>query len=164
MPAQKRHKTDYAGVYFIWGTHRVSHKPEKIFYITYRKKGKLIDEKIGRASEDMTPARASNRRALRMAGKEPSNAERRAAEKAAKEAEAGKWTIAKLWDKYCDTFSGNKALKNEQRKFNLYLRDGVGKKEPCELLLWMWTVSGYGYRKRERKQLRRGCWNCLDAL
>ena len=35
MPAQKRNKTDYAGVYFIWGTHRVSRKPEKIFYITY---------------------------------------------------------------------------------------------------------------------------------
>ena len=46
MPAQKRNKTAYAGVYFIWGTHRVSRKPEKIYYITYRKKGKLIDEKI----------------------------------------------------------------------------------------------------------------------
>jgi len=134
MPAQERHKTDYAGVYFIWGTHRVSRKPEKIFYLTYRKDGKLIDEKIGRASEDMTPARASNRRTLRMTGKEPTNAEKRAAAKAAKKAEAGRWTIVKLWDLYCDTHPGNKSLKNEQRKFALYLRDDIGKKEPRKLL------------------------------
>jgi len=134
MPAQKRNKTDYPGVYFIWGTHRVTHKPEKIYYITYRKSGNLIDEKIGRASEDWTPAKASRQRALRMAGKEPTNAERRAAEKAAEEAEAGKWTIAKLWDKYCETFAANKALKNEQKKFDLYLREDIGKREPKELL------------------------------
>ena len=134
MPAQKRHKTRYMGVYFIRGTHRVSRKPEKIFYITYRKNGKSVDEKIGRASEDMTPARASRHRALRMAGKESTNSEKRAAEKAAKEAEAGKWTVNKLWDKYCDTFPANKGLRNEQRKFNLYLRDKIGKKEPGELL------------------------------
>ena len=134
MPAQKRHKTDYAGVYFIWGTHRVSRKPEKIFYATYRKNGKLIDEKIGRSSEDITPARASNRRALRMAGKEPTNVEAREAEKANKRAATENWTIAKLWDKYCDIFSTNKALKNEKRKFDLYLRNDIGKKEPRELL------------------------------
>ena len=134
MPAQKRNKTDYAGVYFIWGTHRVSGKPEKIFYATYRKNGKLIDEKIGRGSEGMTPARASKQRALRMAGKEPTNAEKRIAEKAKKAAQADKWTIARLWDKYCDVFSSNKALKNEKRKFDLYLRNGIAKKEPRELL------------------------------
>jgi len=133
MPAQKRHKTDYAGVYFIWGIHRVTGKPEKIFYIAYRKNGKLISEKAGRKSEDMTPARASQRRALRIAGKEPSNSEKRAAEKKAKEAEANRWTISKLWDKYCSTFSENKALNNEKAKFNLYIRDGVGNIEPCKL-------------------------------
>jgi len=151
MPAQKRHKTDYAGVYFIRGTHRVSRKPEKIFYVTYRKNGKLIDEKIGRASEDMTPARASNRRALRMAGKEPTNAEKRAAAKAAKEAEAGKWTIAKLWDRYCETFPANKALKNEKCKFNLYLRNNIGKKEPRELLALDVDRLRIGLQKKGKK-------------
>jgi integrase len=135
MPAQKRNKTDYAGVYFIWGTHRASGKPEKIFYATYRKKGKLIDEKIGRGSEGITPARASKRRALRMAGKEPTNAEKRAAEKAEKKATAERWTISKLWDEYCEIFSTNKGLRNEKRKFDLYLRTEIGKKEPQKLLL-----------------------------
>ncbi len=133
MPAQRRHKTDYAGVYFIWGTHRVTGKPEKIFYITYRKDGRLISEKIGRQSEDMTPARASKKRALRMEGKEPSNNEKRETEKAAREAEDSRWTIAKLWDKYCEIYSDNKALRNEKNKFDRYLRDGIGEMEPGEL-------------------------------
>jgi len=129
MPAQKRHKTDYPGVYFIWGTHRITHKPEKIFYIIYRKNGKLIDEKVGRASEDWSPARASKKRALKMAGRESTNAERRAAEKV----KMDKWTVAKLWDRYCDTFPANKALKNERCKFDRYLREDIGKKQPHEL-------------------------------
>jgi integrase len=133
MPAQKRHKTDYLGVYFIWGTHRVTGKPEKIFYITYRKGGKLISEKAGRRSEDMTPARASQRRALRIAGKELSNIEKKEAEKEAKEAEANRWTIAKLWDKYCATFPLNKALQNEKSRFDLHIRNGLGNLEPGEL-------------------------------
>jgi integrase len=82
----------------------------------------------------MTPARASNRRALRIAGKEPTNAEKRAAEQMAKKAEAGKWTINKLWDKYCKTHPENKILKQERRKFDLYIREGIGAKEPNELL------------------------------
>ena len=133
MPAQKRHKTYYAGVYFIWGTHRVTGKPEKIYYITYRKSGKLISEKAGRQSEDMTPARASKRRALRIEGKEPTNAERRAAERAAKEAETGRWTITRLWDSYCETHPENKSLRIEQRKYDRHLRAGIGKKEPGEV-------------------------------
>lgn len=137
MPAQKRHNTGRTGVYFIWGTHRVTGKPEKIFYITYRKDGKLISEKIGRASEDMTPARASQRRALRIAGKEQSNAEKRATQRAIKEAEkaqAGRLTIAKLWDQYCTTHPENKVLVHEQGKFDLYLRDTIGAKGPSDLL------------------------------
>jgi integrase len=71
---------------------------------------------------------------LRIAGKEPTNAEKRASKQAKKLAEAGKWTIAKLWNQYCETFTDNKGLKNEKRKFDLYLKDGIGKKEPSELL------------------------------
>jgi integrase len=137
MPAQKRHKTGYAGVYFIWGKHIVTGKPEKIFYITYRKDGKLISEKAGRASEDMTPARASTRRALRISGKELSNSERRAKEKAAQLAQRAndeRWTISKLWNEYCATHADNKALAHEKRKFDLYIKKRLGPKEPSELL------------------------------
>jgi hypothetical protein len=52
MPTQKRHNrtVKYPGVYFIWGTHRVTGKPEKIFYIDYyNKDGKRVQEKAGSA-------------------------------------------------------------------------------------------------------------------
>ena len=136
MPAQKRHKTKYPGVYYIEGkgVRRSGHKIEKIYYITYRKDGKQIQEKAGgQYKDDMTTARAAGIRAKRIEGKELSNAEKRAAEKAAKTSEARRWTIAKLWDLYCETHPGNKSLKNEQGKFNRYLRDDIGKKEPCQL-------------------------------
>ena len=62
-------------------------KPEKIFYIDYRKDGKRIQEKAGRQfQDDMTPARAALVRASKIEGRELPNVERRAAEQAAKEA------------------------------------------------------------------------------
>ena len=134
MPAQQRNKTDYKGVYFIWGTHRVTAKPEKIFYITYRRDGKLISEKAGRASEGMTAARANTIRSDKLRGKEPTNAEKRATEQAVKVAEDRRWTINKLWDQYCEVNAENKALVHEKGKFDLYLRDAIGTKEPGELL------------------------------
>lgn len=134
MPAQKRYSTGYAGVYFIWGTHRVTGKPEKIFYITYRKDNKLISEKAGRASEDMTPARASQKRALRMAGKEPTNAEKRAAEKAAKMAETEKWTIGKLWKEYKKGKPDLKGMVTDQNRFEKHIELLFGEKVPSDLV------------------------------
>jgi len=61
MPAQKRYKTKYPGVYYIQGKSVGTNKTEKIYYIVYRKKGKQIDEKAGRQyQDDMTPARAAS--------------------------------------------------------------------------------------------------------
>lgn len=137
MPAQKRHQTGRTGVYFIWGTHRVTGKPEKIFYIDYHKDGKRIQEKAGRASKGMTPARASTKRALRMAGKEPTNAEKRAAEKAekaAKAAEANKWTIDRLFDKYIENRPENKARSVDKSRYEKYLKKPFGAKEPKDLI------------------------------
>ncbi len=48
MPKQKRHKTDNRGVYYIVGKRVVNGKPERIYYIVYRKDGKQIEEKAGR--------------------------------------------------------------------------------------------------------------------
>jgi integrase len=134
MPAQKRHKTDYKGVYYIWGKSIVSSKPEKIFYITYRKDGKLISEKAGRASQNWTPAKANNLRGNKISGKVPSNAENRNAEKAAEAERDARYTINRLWNAYCESNPDNKALHHDQRKFDLHLRDSIGKKNPAELL------------------------------
>ena len=110
MPAQERFKTDYPGVYYIMGTAIATGKPEKIYYIDYRKDGKRIQEKAGRQFQnDMTPAKANRIRASKIEGRELPNSDKRAAEKAAEEAkkaadeaERNRWTIDKLWDLYCE--------------------------------------------------------------
>ena len=135
MPAQKRIKTDYPGVYYIMGKAVATGKPEKIYYIDYRKDGKRIQEKAGRQFQhDMTPAKAARLRTNKIEGRELSNAEKRAAEEAAKEAENGRWTINKLWDLYCENHPENKSLSNEKLKYEKYLRFGLGEKEPCVLV------------------------------
>lgn len=134
MPAQERHKTKYPGVYYIEGKEKGTGKPDRIFYIDYYKGDKRIQEKAGRQSQDMTPARANKKRGLRMAGRQPTNAETRTAEKAKKAAREGRWTIAKLWDNYCVTYTDNKGIRQEKSKFDLYLRNGLGKKMPADLL------------------------------
>ena len=73
MSAAKRTKTLYPGVYFIGSIAVGTNKPDKIYYIRYRKNGKLIEEKAGRQSQDMTPSRASTLRGNKIKGAEKTN-------------------------------------------------------------------------------------------
>ena len=78
MPAQKRFKTKYPGVYFIKGRAIAMNKVERIYYIMYRRDGKQIHEKAGRQfQDDMTASRAARIRANRIQG-DLSNKEKRA--------------------------------------------------------------------------------------
>ncbi len=137
MPAQKRFKTNYPGVYFIKGkgVSGSGHKIEKVFYITYRKDGKQISEKAGRQFQDnMTPAKASGMRARRIEGKEPTNEERRLEEEAKKQAEEGKWTIDRLWKEYKAGRKDNKALRTDKGRYETYLKPKFEKKEPKDII------------------------------
>lgn len=61
----------------------------------------MVEEKAGRQyQDDMTPARASGMRGQRIDGEQASNQERREAEQAKKAAEAGRYTIDRLWKEY----------------------------------------------------------------
>ena len=133
MPSQKREKTKYQGVTFIEGSSLVSEKPERIYYIRYRKDGKQVEEKAGRSSHGMTPARASIIRAERMAGKSQSNAAQRQAEEAKKQAEAGRWTVDRLWNSYRAGRPENKSLKVDAGRYENFLKDPFGEKEPHEI-------------------------------
>ena len=135
MPAQKMNKTDYKGVFYIDGISPIDGKPEKIFYIRYRKNGKYIDEKAGRQGKDsMTPARASKQRALKMAGKLSTNKEKREAEKIEKLALEGRWTIKKLWKQYKKNNPNLKGMVTDENRFKNHIEPTFGKKEPSELL------------------------------
>ena len=85
--ATKREKTKYPGVYYRLQERLDGYGQEKAYYVMYRRGGraaKLIEEPVGRESEGMTAAKANLIRAVRIAGKEQSNTERRAAEEAAR--------------------------------------------------------------------------------
>lgn len=137
----KRFKTDYPGVFFR-EVDRIGGKgKERVYYVVYKRNGKTVEAKAGRQfSGDMTPARANQYRTALIEGRAVTPQEQRQAEQAAKEAEQearevkqSRWTIAKLWDLYGETYSQNKVIKHEGHKFDNYLRKEVGDKEPCEL-------------------------------
>jgi len=135
MPAIKRIKTKYPGVFYIHGT-SVSGKSERIYYIRYRKANKMIEEKAGRQfQDDMTPAKASKVRALRIQGRQPSNTEKRAAEVNQQQREANKWTIDRIWNEYRSQKHDSKGIRTDTGRYDLYLKPRFGAKEPHELLL-----------------------------
>ena len=135
MPAKKRFKTSYPGVYYVEGQAVATGKPERIYYVMYRRDGKLIEEKAGRQHQDaMTPAKAARIRAERIEGKALSNQARREEEQAAKEAEAGRWTLAKLWEEYSSQKTSGPALTTDRSRFEKYLKPTFGEKEPAEVL------------------------------
>lgn len=133
MPTMKRHKTTYPGVWYIEGTGAAG-KPERIFYIGYRKAGKWIEEKAGRARrDDMTAARAAAIRARRIEG-EPSNEERREAAKAEGEAEASLWTFNRLWKEWKTVNVNKRGLVKDDNRYRTHLKGHFGEKEPKDVL------------------------------
>lgn len=132
MPKQERIKTKYPGVYFVEIEGKAGR--ERIYYIRYRKHGKAIEEKAGfQFADDMTPAKANQIRAERAKG-ELSNTEKREKAKAAKQAEANKMTIARLWSEYEANKANSKAINTDRGRFNKYLLTVFGNKEPHELI------------------------------
>ena len=126
MPKVDRVKTNYPGVYFILGK-ASDGRPEKIYYIMYRRGGKLIEEKAGRQfKDDMTPARAASIRTKRIEGAF-SNQERR--EAAMQEV----WTITRLWQEYSAHKPLTKSLTTDRSRFQKFIEPTIGKKEPQEL-------------------------------
>jgi integrase len=129
MPAKKREKTRYPGVYYI-ESKSTSGKTEKIFYIMYRKDGKLIEEKAGRQFvDDMTPARAAGIRTQRIEGKQKSNEAKRKAAAAEKQA----WTIERLWKQYQAQRQGG-VNRSDASFWKVYLKGAFGPKEPSKLV------------------------------
>jgi len=133
MAVMGRFKTDYAGVYYIIG--EGARGKEKIYYIRYRRNGKMIEEKAGRQyQDDMTPARASELRSRRIDRKDASNREKRKEQRRLKEEEAGKWTIDRLWKAYKEGKPDMKGVKTEEYRYGKHLKDHFGSKEPGEIL------------------------------
>ena len=127
----KRLKTNYPGVFYRKAERIGTNGIEKIYYVLYKKDGKLYEEKAGRQYVDaMTPARASLIRSELIEGKRLSRKEKRKQEHTRKEAEAGKWTIQKLWDAYSKGRTIGKSLSTDKGRYEKYLKTLFGDKEP----------------------------------
>ncbi len=134
MPARKRYKTKYPGVFYINGT-SLNGKSERIYYIRYRRNGKLVEEKSGRQfQDDMTAARAAQVRTKRIEGSQLSNKEARKAERAKREAEANRWTIGRLAGEYFKGRSEGKSRNVDKNRYENYLKPDFGNKEPQDIL------------------------------
>ena len=133
MPALKRIKTNYPGVYYIES--KGARGLERVYYISYRREGRRIEEKAGRQyRDDMTPARAAGLRAERIDGRQLSNKERRNKEKKLKEIEAGKWTLNRLWEEYSENKDDKKLLLTDKYRYQKFLAKPFGKKEPSQII------------------------------
>ncbi len=135
MPVKKRIKTAYPGVFFIEGSSIANGKPERIYYVRYRKNGKMIEEKAGRQfQDDMTPARANYIRTQKIQGDQLSNQKQREAVKAKRLAESDRWTIDRLWGEYKINKPGLKGLVTDENRFKNYILPNFGNKEPNRLI------------------------------
>lgn len=131
----KRHKTEYKGVYYRIGERLSQKGKEKIFYIVFKKDGKVYEEKVGRQyADDMTAAKASRKRSARIDGKLKSRKEIREETKAAKIAEAGKMTLARLWKEYEANKADSKAINTDRGRYEKYLLPDFGNKEPHKII------------------------------
>ena len=136
MPtSQTRAKTKYPGVFFVETVSRATGRMERVYYIRYRKDGRLVEEKAGRQfQDDMTPARASAIRTQRIEKKELSNQERREEERARKDAEANRWTMIRLWEEYKEQRPGLKGIVSDENRFQNHLSPIFGQKTPGEII------------------------------
>jgi len=134
MPARERIKTKYPGVYYVESKAIGSNKPERIYYIVYRKRGKVIEEKAGRQyQDDMTEARAATLRGKKIEGRK-TNKEEREEKLAKKNAAAKKMTISRLWEAYKANKPSLKGLTTDENRFLNYIKPYCGNKEPSDLI------------------------------
>ncbi|OPY84921.1 MAG: Tyrosine recombinase XerD [Smithella sp. PtaU1.Bin162] len=127
----KRFKTQYPGVFYR-ETKRIGDSgTEKVFYIVFKKDGKIYEEKAGRQFvDDMSAPRAARIRGELIEGKRKS----RLKQKEEKKAIEDRWTIEKLWEAYKNNHHILKGLIQDECRFKKYIEPSLGKKEPLELV------------------------------
>ena len=135
MGKPQRIKTKYPGVYYRIAK-RIGKKndEEQVFYIVFKKNGKVIEEKVGRQyADDMTAAKASGIRAERIEGKRPSRKEVREQREEKKAANAARNSIERLWGFYKGSLP-DRDWQTDISRYNLHLEKDFAKKFPDEIV------------------------------
>lgn len=125
---------NYTGVYYRLASRIGGKGQERVYYVVYKKDGKVIEAKAGRQhTDDMTPAKASGYRHNLIEGRAQTPQEAREAEEAAKKAKDDRWTINKLWAEYRKNKPHLKGIVTDKNRFENYIKSVFGEKEPHEL-------------------------------
>jgi integrase len=131
----KRQRTNYPGVFYREADRIGGTGNEKVFYIVFKKNGKVFEEKVGRQyADDMTPARAAKIRGDRLEGRRPSRKEIREQEAEQRQAEEKRWTVDRIWDEYRRQTKGSKSLPIEEMRYRKHVQQAFGHKEPQDIL------------------------------
>jgi hypothetical protein len=133
--AMKRISTRYPGVLYREATRLGGPGTEKVFYIVFKKDGKVLEEKVGRQyADDMTEARANRIRAERIEGKRSSPKEMRQQERERKQAEQNRWAFDRLWEEYKAGNPDLKGIVTDENRYQKHIRPLFGTKEPHQLV------------------------------
>jgi len=130
----KRIKTNYPGVFYREARRIGGRGKERVYYIVFKKNGKVHEEKVGRQYVDaMTPAQAAHMRSGRIEGKRLSPKELREARERQRWAKTNKWTIDRLWDHYRRQRGDYATLRTDKSNYK-HLKRKFGDKEPKEII------------------------------
>ncbi|MHB1184244.1 MAG: tyrosine-type recombinase/integrase [Desulfobulbia bacterium] len=124
-----RFKTKYPGVFFRERQRPGGTGTEKVFYVVFKRDGKMIEEKVGcQYADDMTPAKAATKRGQLMEGKLATRTEKRT-EKLKKV-----WTIGELWQEYKTHRPMTKTLSIDNNRYHNYIAPLLANKEPKNIV------------------------------
>jgi hypothetical protein len=129
MSKQIKRKTKHPGVYYALKAGRDG-RAERVYYICYRKDGKLVEELAGGQFQDnMTAEGAAHLRMERLNG-----------EASPKEANGEGfspteevWTFDRLWETYKTHRPGLKGLRTDENRYQNHLKPLWGEREPKSL-------------------------------
>ena len=137
-PAKDRKGAIIEGVYYRIGTNKHTGKPEKIFYISFYRNGRRIEEQTGREHKDaMTASKAAAIRSRKIHGEATKREiieEKRRQEATAKAEMEGKWTFNRLWAAWLEANPQKKSRVNDNNRYMTHLQGPFGEKEPRELV------------------------------
>jgi integrase len=112
----------------------------KTYYVRYRHRGgycpdgKRCTGHFERTDAD-TQAAAASIREDKIRGKVPTNEARRESERAAKEAERGRWTFNRLWEAWQadPENAGKRGTKKAAQRYKKHIKEPLGKREPKDI-------------------------------
>jgi integrase len=122
---------DEVGIYYYASKDSLG-KPDKIYYISYKKDGRKIWDKIGRKSEGFTKAKIRNERSFIVSGQKLSPLDKKR-QKQKEEKHTKKWTFIQLWNYYRDNHDNYKGVSKEKGRFENYIQPVFGQREPRKL-------------------------------